>query len=418
MCLWLHFRLLKARGLTKKTGLDKLVNVGLKKPAKNWRGKRSRRTIITLISSEEPPLKNGESEKQKFLGTVWLEKIITPQRRAKIKNQLNKGKQFLAFGSKLVEKDALAKATLSVADRVKYAKNFIVEQRLVPHFIILTLGLVVALCNVIVARGAENLYDLIPADPSSQVSVTASINRYTPLIPNSAAAVEKLVTSSTDPTSGVFALDVKTTATQITEQPQAPAESQGPRTKNLMYTVQAGDTLTGLGMKYNVKVSSIKFANDITNIDLIKPGVTIKIPPEGWEPSAKEIAAKSKTLIKTAKTTSSKGITLRAGAGSKYNSYPYGYCTYYAATRRAIPSNWGNAGQWLNSAKRAGYSTGGEPVAGAIVVTRESWWGHVGYVESVSGGSFTILEMNYNGWGVVNSRTISANDGAIKGFVY
>jgi len=346
-----------------------------------------------------------------------MEKVITPQRRAKIKNQLNKGKQFLASGSKWVSYNTLAKAALSVANRVKYAKNFIVERRLVPHFVILILGLVVALCNVIVARGAENLYDLIPADPSSQVSVAASISRYTPLLPNSSSAVEKLVTSSTDPSSGVFALDVKTTATQVTEQPQAPAQSQGTRTKNLMYTVQAGDTLTGLGMKYNVKTSSIKFANNITNVDLIQPGVTIKIPPEGWEPSAKEIAAKNKTAAKTA-STGTKGITIRGGSGSKYNGYPYGYCTYYAATRRAIPSSWGNAGQWINSAKRAGFSTGGQPVPGAIVVTRESWWGHVAYVESVSGGSFTVSEMNYNGWGVINSRTMSVNDGAIKGFVY
>lgn len=368
-----------------------------------------------MISSEEPPLKNGASVKQKSKWVVFLEKVITSGRRVKIKNQLNRGKQFLASGSELASKETLTKATLCVANRIKYAKNFIVERRLLPHFVILTLGLVVALCNVIVARGADNLYDLIPADPSSQVSVTASINRYTPLIPNSASAVEKLVTTPTDPSVGVFALDVKTTATQVTEQPQAPAQSQGPRTKNLMYTVEAGDTLTGLAVRYNVKTSSIKFANNISNADLIKPGVVIKIPPEGWEPSAKEIAAKNKT---TPKITSTKGITVRAGGGSKYNGYPYGYCTYYAATRRAIPSSWGNAGQWLSSANRAGYSTGSAPVPGAIVVTRESWWGHVGFVESVSGGSFTISEMNYNGWGVTSSRTMSLGDGVIKGFVY
>ena len=372
-----------------------------------------------MISSEEPPLKDGESKKQKFWGTVFMERIITSQRRAKIKNQLNKGKQFLASGSEWASYDTLIKISRREMNRIKYAKNFIVEYQLVPHFIILILGLVVALCNVIVARGAENLYDLIPADPSSQVAIATSISRYTPLIPDSSLAVEKLVTSSTDPSSGVFAFDVKTTATQKTEQPvETPVQEPGTRTKNLMYTVQNGDTLSSLGMKYNVKVSSIKFANNITNIDLIQPGVTIKIPPEGWEPSAKEIAAKNKTAAKTAKTTGTKGISIRGGSGSKYNGYPYGYCTYYAATRRAIPSSWGNAGQWLSSAKRAGYATGGEPVPGAIVVTRESWWGHVAYVESVSGGSFTVSEMNYNGWGVINTRTISVNDGAIKGFVY
>lgn len=368
-----------------------------------------------MISPEEPPLKRGKSKKQKFQRVVWLEKIITPGRRAKIKNQLNRGEQFLASGSKLVQKDTLSKAALSVANRIKYAKNFIVERRLLPHFVVLALGLIVALCNVIVARGADNLYDLIPADPSSQVSVTASINRYTPLIPNSASAVEKLVSTPTDSSTGVFALDVKTTATQITEQPQESAQSQGPRTKNLMYTVEAGDTLTGLAVRYNVKTTSIKFANNISNVDLIKPGVVIKIPPDGWEPSAKEIAAKNKTTVKTAST---KGITVRAGAGSKYNGYPYGYCTYHVAAKRAVPSSWGNANQWLGSARRAGYSTGSTPVPGAIVATSESWWGHVAYVESVSGNSFTVSEMNYKGWGVTSSRTMSLGDSVIRGFIY
>ena len=325
----------------------------------------------------------------------------------------------MAYWLEMLNRKSLVKISLSGINRVKCAKNFIVEKKLLPHFSILALGIIVALCNVIVARGADQLYNLIPADPSSQVDIATSIDRYTPLIINDAASVEKLVMLPTDSGSNGFAIDVKTTSTEKVERPEDKV-AEGPRTKNLIYTVQFGDTLSTLGMKYNVKTSSIKFANDITNIDLIQPGATIKIPPEGWEPSAKEIAAKNKKLAATSaiKTTSSKRITVNSKAGSKYNGYPYGYCTYYAATRRAIPTSWGNAGQWLSSAKRAGYSTGSEPAPGAIVVTRESWWGHVAYVESVSGGSFTVSEMNYNGWGVVNYRTVSANDGAIKGFVY
>ena len=335
----------------------------------------------------------------------------------KIKNYLDKGTQFLAFGLRQLDRETLVKIPQSGINQLKYAKNFIVEHRLAPHFTLVFLGLIVALCNVLVARGAEQLYTLIPADPQSQVAIATSIDRFTPLIPSDATSVEKFVTLPTSSESSGFAIDVKTTETIKSERPEEKI-AEGPRTKNLNYTVEAGDTLSTLAMKFNVKMLSIKFANDITNIDLIKPGTALKIPPEGWEPSAKEIAAKEKKLATTKKTTSSKGIVVSAKAGSKYNGYPYGYCTYYVATRRAIPTSWGNAGQWLSSAKRAGYSTGSEPAAGAVVVTRESWWGHVGYVESVSGDSFTISEMNYNGWGVVSRRTLSAHDVVIKGFVY
>ena len=171
-------------------------------------------------------------------------------------------------------------------------------------------------------------------------------------------------------------------------------------------------------MRFNVKISSLQFANSLSNANLIKPGDTLKIPPDGWEPTASQLAAANKATAAKTTTKNTKGIVVDVKAGSSNNGYPYGYCTYYVATRRAVPSSWGNAGQWLGSAQRAGYSTGSTPVAGAIVVTRESWWGHVAYVESVDGDSFTVAEMNVKGWGVTDRRTISIGDSVIKGFVY
>ena len=375
-----------------------------------------------MLNDCEPPLIK-ESKKTKIVRkNVYLERLKNLVRRVKSKNQLNKLNQFLAFWPKTVNKESLSKTVTTTVNRIKTAKNFIVERKLLPHFLVFSLGLIVALCNVLIASGASDLYSLIPADPSSQVDITNSIDKFTPIIANDSTSVENIVTLPTDSQSGVFAVDAKTTTTQVSERPdsQQVANQSGPRSKNLMYTVLVGDTLSGLGMRFNVKTSSIKFANSMSNADLIKPGETIKIPPDGWEPSAKEIAAREKKLAvsSTSRTSSSSSITVVQRAGSKANGYPYGYCTYYVATRRAVPTNWGNAGQWINSAKRAGYDTGSAPVAGAIVVTRESWWGHVAYVESVSGDSFIIAEMNYHGWGVTSRRTMSAHDSVIKGFVY
>lgn len=101
------------------------------------------------------------------------------------------------------------------------------------------------------------------------------------------------------------------------------------------------------------------------------------------------------------------------------NNYWYGFCTWYVAEKRPdVPNQWGNAGNWLNSAQNSGWPTGTSPAVGAIIVTRESWVGHVGYVEKVEGNSITISEMNYKGWGTTNTRTLDINNPVIKGFIY
>lgn len=107
----------------------------------------------------------------------------------------------------------------------------------------------------------------------------------------------------------------------------------------------------------------------------------------------------------------------RVFAKTEGNHFPYGWCTYYVASRRNVP--WfGNAGTWLTGAKKLGFPTGGTPQVGAIIVTSESRWGHVGIVEAVDGADITISEMNYSGFGRISSRTIPATYGAIKGYIY
>lgn len=127
-----------------------------------------------------------------------------------------------------------------------------------------------------------------------------------------------------------------------------------------------------------------------------------------------------KTRIVLASTTSrTKDTTVMPKADNGSRNFPYGNCTYYVAQKRQIPWT-GNAGTWLNGAKSYGYETGSSPKSGAIVVTSEgsSKVGHVAYVESVDGDNITVSEMNYNGFGKISTRTISANYKLIKGFIY
>ena len=100
------------------------------------------------------------------------------------------------------------------------------------------------------------------------------------------------------------------------------------------------------------------------------------------------------------------------------NHFAYGYCTWYVANKRNVP--WfGNAIEWWANARPYGYREGQTPVVGAIMVTRESGYGHVAYVEAVNGdGSWTVSEMNYKGWNIVSRRTIRAGQVPLSGFIY
>ena len=103
------------------------------------------------------------------------------------------------------------------------------------------------------------------------------------------------------------------------------------------------------------------------------------------------------------------------------DTFPYGQCTYYVASRRDV--SWGgNAGSWFENANGV-RPEGHIPVAGSIVVFHLGWFGHVAYVEDVNpDGSFVISEMNFygsgGGWGRVDRRTIAADDRSITGFIY
>lgn len=152
--------------------------------------------------------------------------------------------------------------------------------------------------------------------------------------------------------------------------------------------------------------ASLVFATEFIQKPLVvETTVTKEELPKKSAP--KKIAARA--VIKTAeKVVESSGI----------HAFPYGYCTYYVSQRR--PIYWsGNAISWLSGARAAGFATGDTPQAGAIMVTSEGGYtGHVAMVDAVNGDQVTISEMNFKGFGVISSRTISASYGRILGYIY
>jgi len=238
----------------------------------------------------------------------------------------------------------------------------------------------------------------------------------------------------------------------------------------LLYTVQEGDTVGSIGVKYNINSNTIRWANGLDNVDMIHPGdqlfilpvsgvqVVVKsgdtvesiakkysgkadeiiaindLPANGQLTEGAEILipdgvapeARSTAPIAGTQTPSTAGTAAGSNTSRTFNKYyyssgahsfPWGWCTWYVASRRHVP--WGgNAGTWLYHAKAYGANIGKTPKVGAIMVSGESVYGHVGIVESVKAGSFTISEMNYAGFGKVDRRTIPTGAGFVKGFIY
>lgn len=118
------------------------------------------------------------------------------------------------------------------------------------------------------------------------------------------------------------------------------------------------------------------------------------------------------------------GSVLYTGPISTTNTYAYGNCTFWTATRREevnrpIPNNWGNANTWDDSARLASYTVDHTPRLHAIFQTDAGALGHVAFVEKVNpDGSWEISEMNAKGWDIVNPRSFKAEEAKNYKFIH
>jgi len=236
------------------------------------------------------------------------------------------------------------------------------------------------------------------------------------------------------------------------------------------YKVQSGENLKAIAAKFHVTVSQIRWSNtNLISSDVVATGDQIVIPPvpgivvtakasDTLESLATKYQSDAQTILdfnrlRTTHLTAGTVLVIpggvggafpppptlwqnlmQAGAGGSFNStilgcclgpypatgFPPGWCTYYVATKRNV--TWrGDAGFWYQNAAAAGYPVGAKPRVGAIMVTWESYLGHVAYVESVNAdGSWTVSEMNFVAFGVISTRTIKPGQlgGRLVGFIY
>lgn len=84
--------------------------------------------------------------------------------------------------------------------------------------------------------------------------------------------------------------------------------SQKPRAEIIEYEVESGDTISSIGVKFDISIDTVKWANDLADADTIKPGQRLKILPvsgishkvvsgDTLESVAKKYSAESQAIL-------------------------------------------------------------------------------------------------------------------------
>ena len=238
-----------------------------------------------------------------------------------------------------------------------------------------------------------------------------------------------------------------------------------------LYTIQPGENLAKVATKFHVTVAQLRWSNaGLFNSDAVLAGVQIVVPPVPGVVVTTKAGDTVQSLatsyqvdpgvimdynrLRDAQLTAGTQLVIPNGIGPAFppppavyqtrtigmggggamptvvkscclgpyaaTGFPVGWCTYYVATWRNV--TWrGDAGWWYENARAQGYPVGSKPKVGAIMVTWESYLGHVAYVESVNAdGSWTVSEMNYVAFDVIDWRTIKPGQlgGRLVGFIY
>lgn len=202
-----------------------------------------------------------------------------------------------------------------------------------------------------------------------------------------------------------------------------------PAVDGIIYTAKAGDTAESLAEKYQANAERIILYNDL-ELSGLAEGDQIVIPngvlPEEERPGYEAPQAPQSSGGEASGGYAQPSVDSGFAFASVGNRYDYGYCTWYVYERRAaigkpIGSFWGNATSWASFAASAGFTVNNTPAPGAIFQSSGGWggYGHVAFVESVApNGDVTLSEMNYAGWNVVSSRTLSASQAAAYNYIH
>ena len=158
-----------------------------------------------------------------------------------------------------------------------------------------------------------------------------------------------------------------------------------------------------------INTNQIKETN-VDNLSLNRPRISFVAGESKFQISEKErIARENYERIRQQTIAREKAERTVRSSTSGTNPYVYGFCTWYVAKEKGITQIWGDAKYWpVNSSV---------PAVGAVIVTYESWRGHVGIIREVNGTQVKIEEMNYVGYNRVSTRVVDYRTIPVKGFL-
>lgn len=293
-----------------------------------------------------------------------------------------------------------------------------------------------------------------PLDRPTSVDIAASVANLANLpeapVVNGQALAEKVQQSSSALVSG----------STVAVKAQVVKSAYASNKDITVYTVQPGDTVSSLAIKFGVSSSSIKWSNGLSG-DSLPVGKTLYIPPvdgivytvksSDTPESLAQTYAANKDLIIAYNDAELKGLSVGeriilpgatmptptyggyagfysyfANIAGNYNMYDRNNCTWWVAYRWAqvghpIMPLLGNASQWYYNAQRAGLGVGHTPQQYAAAVTSFAGYGHVVFIEGInSDGSVNISEMNVDGRATsqVWRTTESAATAATWSYIY
>ncbi len=209
------------------------------------------------------------------------------------------------------------------------------------------------------------------------------------------------------------------TLSRVGDQPALGADLLLPPVAGVALVSTAGDLLTNLANRYHVDAVSVVDFNRLRyGADDPLPAGFELVVPAGLGPDLAPAAQSSRPTAGfrgRGYTVLGPGPVVPTAAG---NRFAFGNCTYYVYNRRQIPWQ-GDAWAWYGNAQAMGFLTGRTPRPGSIMVTWESGYGHVAYVESVNAdGSWVVAEMNWVAFKSVDRRLIQPGGVPLIGFIY
>jgi LysM repeat protein len=248
-----------------------------------------------------------------------------------------------------------------------------------PHFAIVFLLILVLFSNRYELAEAKSLTSqLVSIDTKVETNIVNTLAPYTFIENDGAILAERNV--AVNPSDGFigFSAPVETAITLREVAKVLPDNA----VNSVSYTIADGDTLSNIGTEFGVKIAALKYVNNITDINTIRPGTTIKIPAKTYVVPASTKLAVAPTSRDTVTRSSATEKRIYSGDYSSESSQELAVPVAYSYISRGVSG--GHSG--IDYVTPVGSSVV-SAAAGVVQTTSTGWSGGYGNMIIVNHGN-------------------------------